>query len=383
MWKEWKIPRSIHLIPYSIMISIVFPTYNESKNLPLLLPAVAKEMGGIEYEVIVVDDNSPDQTWRVARDVGEKNPHVRVIRRVGRRGLSSAVIEGFLAARGDVLVVADADGQHDLTLIPRLADAAERNGGMAIGSRYTEGGSVGQWDERRHALSRLATRLALRLCKVRVTDPMSGFFALRRDVFEEALPRLNPKGFKILLDLLVHVPATTPVAELPFTFGLRAHGESKLSRRVQIEFLEYLYDVTAGRFIPLTFVQYGLVGIMGVIVNLAVYYASEATFPPVAQPRVLGLTLPFLAGVEAAILFNFLLNNSLTFSHVRLRGARALLGFAGFNVLCLLGTVANFSVASYLYAQGAVQVLAISLGAFLGMLWNYTMGLQFVWKEAR
>jgi dolichol-phosphate mannosyltransferase len=365
------------------VISIVFPTYNESKNLPLLLPAVAKAMAGKDYEVIIVDDNSPDETWKVAREIGEQDPHVRVLRRVGRRGLSSAVIEGFLAARGQTLVVADADGQHDLSLVPRLAEAAEQNGGMAIGSRYTEGGSVGQWDERRHALSRLATRMALRLCKVQATDPMSGFFALRRSVFEEALPRLNPKGFKILLDLLVHVPSTTPVAELPFTFGLRTHGESKLSRRVQIEFLEYLYDVTAGRFVPLTFVQYGIVGTMGVVVNLAVYYLAEAAFPPIAEPRVLGLTLPFLAGVEAAILFNFLLNNALTFSHVRLRGMRAVLGFVGFTVLCLLGAIANYAVASYLYRQGASQVLAISIGAFLGMLWNYTMGLQFIWKEAR
>ncbi len=365
------------------MISVIFPTYNESKNLPLLLPAVEKAMAGLEYEVIVVDDNSPDRTWEVARSIGEKDPHVRVIRRVGRRGLSSAVIEGFLAARGDTLVVADADGQHELSLIPALAEAARRNGGIAVGSRYVEGGSVGQWDERRHALSRLATRLAIRLCKVRASDPMSGFFALKREVFEEALPRLNPKGFKILLDLLVHVPAGTAVDEMPFKFGLRTHGESKLSRRVQIEFLEYLYDVTAGRFVPLTFVQYGIVGTMGVVVNLVVYYLAEAAFPPVAEPRVLGLTLPFLAGVEAAILFNFLLNNALTFAHVRLRGMRALLGFLGFTVLCLLGAIANYAVASFLYRQGLSQVASISAGAFLGMLWNYTMGLQFIWKEAR
>lgn len=366
-----------------IVLSVVLPTFNESKNLPILLPRIGEIMGSRAYEVIIVDDNSPDETWRVALSIGESDPHVRVIRRVGRRGLSSAVIEGFLAARGDIFVVADADGQHDLSLIPRLAEAVGQNGGIAVGSRYTEGGSVGQWDERRHLLSRIATRMAIGLCKVRVSDPMSGFFALKRSVFEETLPRLNPKGFKILLDLLVHVPAGTPATELPFTFGKREYGESKLSRRVQIEFLEYLYDVTVGRFIPATFIKYGLVGVMGVVVNLAVYYVAEATFPPVSQPRVLGLTLPFLAGVEAAILFNFLLNNALTFSHVKLKGMRAVTGFIGYNIACLLGTIANYAVASYLYRQGMSLALSIGIGAFIGMIWNYTMGLQFVWKEAR
>lgn len=364
------------------MISIVFPTYNESKNLPLLFQTVAKAMAGREYEVIVVDDNSPDETWRIARELGETDAHVRVIRRVGRRGLSSAVIEGFLAARGKTLVVADADLQHDLSLLPALADASAKSTGIAIGSRYVEGGSVGQWDERRHFLSRLATKLAVKLCRVHASDPMSGFFAVERAVFEKALPQLNPKGFKILLDLLVHVAPGTPVTELPFTFGKREHGESKLSRRVQIEFLEYLYDVAAGRFIPLTFVKYGIVGVLGVGVNLVVYYLAEAAFPPVAAPRVVGLTLPFLAGVEAAILFNFLLNNSLTFSHARLRGGKAILGFAGYNVMCLLGAVANYAVAAYLYGQGSSQLVSIATGAFLGMLWNYTTGLQFIWKGA-
>ncbi len=138
-----------------------------------------------------------------------------------------------------------------------------------------------------------------------------------------------------------------------------------------------------GRFLPATFIKYGIVGIIGVVVNLAVYYIAEAAFPPISQPRVLGLTLPFLAGVEAAILFNFLLNNTLTFSHAKLRGVHAVTGFVGYNIACLLGTIANYAVASYLYRQGMSLALSIAIGAFLGMIWNYTMGLQFVWKEAR
>lgn len=362
------------------MISIILPTYNEAENLPVLLPALAKAMSTRAYEVVIVDDDSPDRTWEVARRLGESDERIRVIRRVGRRGLSSAVIEGFLAARGDVFVVADADGQHDLSLVPGLASEIENGAGIAIGSRYTQGGSVGEWDERRHLLSRIATRMAIRLCKVAVTDPMSGFFALDRRVFEEVLPRLNPKGFKILLDLLVHIPKNTAVRELPFTFGVRTRGESKLSRRVQIEFLEYLYDVTAGRFIPLTFIKYMIVGALGVLVNIVVYALVDRLFPEVA-PGILGFSTSFVLGVEAAILFNFFLNNSLTFSHAKLRGVRMFTGLLSYNVACLLGALANYALASYLYSTGSSSIASIAAGAFVGMIWNYTMSLQFTWRQ--
>ncbi len=241
---------------------------------------------------------------------------------------------------------------------------------------------MGQWDERRHLMSRIATRLALGLCKVRATDPMSGFFALDRGVFEEALPRLNPMGFKILLDLLVHVPASTPLTELPFTFGLRTQGESKLSRRVQIEFLEYLYDVAIGRYVPLTFAKYCLVGAAGVVVNLVGFYLAIMLLGERSASGFLGLKVPFLLGVESAIIFNFVVNNTLTFSLSRLRGAHAVVGFVTYNIACLLGTVANYSVAAYLFSQGISELTALAAGALIGMIWNYTMSLQFTWKGA-
>ena len=225
------------------MLSLVLPTYNEAENLSELLPKVEDVLKDIPHEIIIVDDDSPDGTWRVAQELSERLENVHVIRRIGRRGLSSAVVEGFLAAKGDVLAVADADGQHDFVLLPQLYESIQNGSNIAIGSRYAEGGSVGEWDERRHALSRFATKLAIALCKVKAADPMSGFFAIDRQTFETTLSKLNPKGFKILLDFLVHVPKSTRVKELPFTFGKRLHGESKLSRRVQIEFIEYLYDV--------------------------------------------------------------------------------------------------------------------------------------------
>lgn len=361
------------------MLSVVLPTYNEKENLPELLEKLRGILQGLPHEVIVVDDNSPDGTWKVAQEIAAQQENVRVIRRVGRRGLSSAVIEGFLAAKGDVLAVADADGQHDLSLLTKLYDAVKgAKVGIAVGSRYTEGGSVGQWDERRHMMSRIATSLAMRLCRVKVTDPMSGFFAVDRVAFEEILPRLNPMGFKILLDLLVHAPAGLTVKEVPFTFGVRTHGESKLSRRVQVEFLEYLYDAAFGRIIPLTLVEYCVVGVLGVVVNLAAYFAiekvmgeSSATFLP---------ALPVLAGIEAAIVFNFFLNNAWTFAYAKLCGLRAVTGFMKYNIICAFGALANFAVTTFLYGNGMSVIVSLAVGAFLGMIWNYTIGRLFTWN---
>src|SRR3990167_11135087 len=152
------------------MLSLILPTYNEALNLPELLPKIRSVLSQVPHEIIIVDDDSPDHTWKVAQELAEKLGDVHVIRRIGRRGLSSAVIEGFLAAKGDVLAVMDADGQHDLTLIPKLFVAVRSGSNVAIGSRYIEGGSVGSWDERRYRLSRIATNLAKRLCKVEVND---------------------------------------------------------------------------------------------------------------------------------------------------------------------------------------------------------------------
>ncbi len=359
------------------MLSLILPTYNERENLPEIIQTLRVILHPIPHEIIVVDDDSPDGTWKIAQELSKNRDDLRVVRRVGRRGLSSAVIEGFLAAKGDVLAVADADGQHDLSLIPKLNAAIGDGAKIAIGSRYVEGGSVGQWDERRHTMSRIATALAIRLCKVHVTDPMSGFFAIDRTAFEEILPRLNPKGFKILLDLLVHAPAGLRAAEIPFTFGIRTHGESKLSRRVQIEFLEYLYDATFGRIVPLTFIEYCVVGAMGVAVNLGVFFLTRLLL---SESSTSLLPIPLLTGIEAAIIFNFVLNNSWTFGYAKLKGWRAITGFIKYNIVCAIGALANIAVTSYLFFYGTGEFSSLAVGAFLGMIWNYTIGRLFTWN---
>ncbi|HLC76177.1 MAG TPA: glycosyltransferase family 2 protein [Candidatus Peribacterales bacterium] len=363
------------------MLSLILPTYNEAKNLPILLPKIEEALKGIPHEVIVVDDDSPDETWRIAQELSTDRDDVHVIRRIGRRGLSSAVVEGFLAAKGGILAVMDADLQHDLSILPQLYRTVKGGTNIAIGSRYIEGGSVGEWDERRYMLSRIATNLARMLCKVDVRDPMSGFFALNRSTIEETLPKLNPKGFKILLDFLVHMPKGTTAKEVPFTFGKRLHGESKLSRRVQLEFLEYIYDVTLGKYIPLTFVKYCIVGTLGVVVHVATYELLSSFFRDAAGLSLYGFSLAVVGAIETAVIFNFLLNNIWTFSHIRLRGFALIPGFLMFNAACAVGALANYATAAFLFSQGAPDLFAVTLGAFVGVFWNYTINRLMTWRE--
>ncbi len=219
------------------MLSIVLPTYNEAENLPELMERIAGVLKSIDYEVIVVDDDSPDGTWKTAESLVKKHKTLRVIRRIGRRGLSSAVVEGFDAAKGDVVLVMDGDLQHDPALIVQLYNAVKKGAGIAVASRYMKGGSVGEWVSGRKFLSSAGTWLARKVTPVRVSDPMSGFFALNADVYRRIRGSLRPTGFKILFEILGHLPRKTVTAEVPLVFRMRAHGESKLSAKVQIQFL--------------------------------------------------------------------------------------------------------------------------------------------------
>ncbi|MFH0770898.1 MAG: glycosyltransferase family 2 protein [Candidatus Peregrinibacteria bacterium] len=363
------------------MLSLILPTYNEAENLPELLPNVEKALAGIPFEVIVVDDDSPDETWKVALALSQDRPFLHVIRRVGRRGLSSAVIEGFLAAKGDTFAVMDADGQHDSGLLRTLADATTSGSDLAVGSRYVSGGSIGEWDERRHLLSRIATRMGQMVCRVKISDPMSGFFALRRSLFESVRSSLNPKGFKILLDLLVHIPKETRVTEHPFTFKGRMHGASKMSRKVQIEFLEYLYDVTAGKYISLTFVKYCIVGLSGVVVNVAAYWLYASLLGVRSEEQFLGFSIAVVASIETAVLNNFLWNNLWTFAHKRLRGRGLVWGFLTFNAACAVGALVNYAASAFLVLKGLSDLLAVTIGAFTAVLWNYVMNKMFTWRD--
>ncbi len=363
------------------MLTLVLPTYNETESLPIVLPEIASALKGHDFEVIIVDDDSPDGTAAFARSLIVQYPWLRVVERIGRRGLSSAVIEGWLAGRGNVLAVADADGQHDLSILPQLVQAVEQGAAVAIGSRYTEGGSTGTWGGSRLALSKMATTLTGLLCPSPVTDPMSGFFAVSRQAFDAVVHTLRPKGFKLLMEVLVHLPKEARLAERPYTFRERRAGTSKMSLRVEVEFLESLYDLTVGRVFPLILVKYLAVGALGILVNLATFRLVSILWPETLQPTYLGATTALLFAIEASILFNFLLNNLWTFKKARLKGWSLLRGLITYHAACALGALANTAVSTLLLLRGYHELFALVVGAGLAAAWNYTMSRMITWKD--
>jgi dolichol-phosphate mannosyltransferase len=356
------------------LVTVVVPTFNEVENIPILIERIATAFGQRDFEIIVVDDDSPDRTWAVVEELAHQRPWLRVIRRLHDRGLSSAVVAGFCAARGDALAVIDADLQHDEAILPALADAlAERE--IAIGSRYIAGGGTGTWSRKRRFLSRSATRLAQFLLGVEVRDPMSGFFMLRRDLFDRISERLNPRGFKILLEILHHAKVDA-VAEVPYTFRNRLHGESKLDAGVGLAFLVALYDLKFGRILPRSFILYAAVGLSGVAVNLGVLSCLTRVFG--AEERV-----SVLIAIVVSMITNFLLNNAITFRQVATwkprKFFRQLIGFVGVSSI---GLVINYAVTAFVRDRTGIAIEFASLvGIAVATLWNYLISSHYVWHE--
>ncbi len=358
-----------------LRLAIVLPTLDERDNLSPLIAKIEAALGAEGWEAIVVDDDSGDGTADEARRLALADPRVRVIQRIGRRGLASAAIEGMCATAAPFVAVMDADHQHDPALLPAMLAAVEgRECEVAVASRFVPGGSAeGLTTARREQGSRLANRIARRMAGVELSDPMSGYFLLPSATARRLAPRLSGIGFKILLDLLASAPAPLAVREFPLRFGVRRSGTSKLDRAVAFDFLVGLYDKTLGRTIPTRFALFGTVGGLGVLVHLAIlallYRALDSDFIPAQAAATFG-----------AMTFNFWLNNWLTYRDRRLRGAGALLrGWGGFCATCAVGAVANVAVAGLLAERGIHWLLAASAGIVVGAVWNYALSSRFVW----
>jgi dolichol-phosphate mannosyltransferase len=360
-------------------LAIILPTLNERGNLAPLVERIAAAMGNVGWEVIIVDDDSRDGTAEEARVLALGDPRIRVIQRIGRRGLASAAIEGFCATAAPFVAVMDADHQHDPALLPAMlaslqAQAAE----ICVASRFVPGASTADWAApERERLSALANRVARRLTGVELTDPMSGYFMLETARARALVPRLSGIGFKILLDLLATAPKTlgTPmrVKEFPLQFAARREGTSKLDRAVLFDFLAGLYDKTLGQVIPTRFALFGTVGGLGVIVHFAVLSALLFVLGE-------GFALAQTAAVLVAMSFNFWLNNWLTYRDKRLKGWSAVLrGWLGFCATCAVGAFANVAVATFLEGRGLFWALAALAGIVVGSVWNYALSSRFVW----
>ncbi|TNE61808.1 MAG: glycosyltransferase family 2 protein [Sphingomonadales bacterium] len=359
----------------SLELAIILPTLNERGNLAPLVERVAAALGETGWEVLIVDDNSADGTADEARALALRDRRVRVIQRIGRRGLASAAIEGFCATAAPFVAVMDADHQHDPSLLPGMLAAVKAGeADVAVASRFAEGASTADWaNPEREKLSGAANALARKLTGVELSDPMSGYFLLSSDTARALVPRLSGIGFKILLDLLASSTTTLKIREFPMNFAARREGESKLDRAIAFDFLAGIYDKTFGRLIPTRFALFGTVGALGVLVHMAVlslvlFWFGEA------------FTVGQIAAVLSAMSFNFLLNNWLTYRDQRLKGAAALLkGWIGFCLTCAVGGFANVAVATLLEGEGLVWFLAALAGILVGSVWNYALSSRFVW----
>jgi dolichol-phosphate mannosyltransferase len=358
------------------VLSVIVPCFNERPNVAPMIAKLNAALAGIAWEVVYVDDNSPDGTSQEVRRIAQMDGRVRCIRRIGRRGLASAVIEGALSSSANYVAVIDGDLQHDETRLPIMLRAL-RTGGydLTVGSRHVEGGDdaglPGRW---RHMLSNGGIWLAQAFLPVRLTDPMSGFFMLPRPLFEELARGLNGQGFKILLDLLLSSTAPLRVLEIPARFRERAAGESKMDALVMVQFVGLLLDKVFGGVLPLRFFSFGLVGALGVLIHLGVLGMLR-------QSTLLGFETEQALATLVAMAFNFQLNNAITYRDQRLSGPRLWRGLILFVVVCGFGAVANVGIAQVLYEQQTNWTIAGGIGAMIGVVWNYAVSATLVWRS--
>ena len=358
-------------------LSIVVPTFNERGNVAELVNRVDAALPGVDWEIIFVDDDSPDDTAECLPELAQADRRVRCMLRIGRRGLASACIEGMLASSAPLVAVMDADLQHDERRLPdMLALLQEANDiGVVVGSRYTGNGSTGGWAASRLALSRFATRLSRLVLKAELHDPMSGFFMMRREPMLDCIRAgVSGVGFKILLDLFATSPTPLRFRELPYVFRDRLSGESKLDANVAWEFFIMLLDRFLGRVVPIRFIAFALVGGVGLGVHLLVLgllFRAEGAAFVTAQT----------AATVIAMTSNFVLNNLLTYRDMRLRGWQLLRGWVSFVVACSIGAFANVGIAAYLFDRHTGWVASAIVGVLVGAVWNYALTAVYTWKR--
>jgi dolichol-phosphate mannosyltransferase len=370
-WKNEDMPKaSNHL---SIELSIVVPTFNERENVAKLIESIAQALPKVKWEIIFIDDDSPDGTADFVRRLAQSKPYIRCHQRIGRRGLSRAVIEGILSSSAPLIAVMDADLQHDETILPTMLDCIRNNDtDIVVGSRYCAGGSIGTLNSQRAAMSRLATILGRTIVTQGLTDPLSGFFMIRREAFHRIVRRLSGESYKILLDLFASSPEPLRFVEVPYTFRERTAGESKVDSAVVWEYLLLIADKKFGHIVPVRFIVFSVVGLTGVGVHLLVL---ETTF------KFLGLQFPIAQTIATlvAMTSNFALNNILTYRDMRLRGRGFLTGLLTFCLICSIGVIANVGVANFVFQREYTWWLAGGAGAVVGAVWNYAASSIFTW----
>lgn len=359
-------------------LSIIIPTFNEAENVAEVIARLRRCLAGIQWEVIFVDDDSGDGTADLVRELGRQDARIRCVQRIGRRGLASACIEGILASSAPFLAVMDADLQHDETLLPEMYRIAKQGDvEIVVGSRYMNADGVGEWAKSRAAMSRFAAHLSRLVLRADLTDPMSGFFVLRREAFDGRVRGLSGIGFKILLDLFASSPQPPRFCELPYQFRTRCAGASKLDAHAVWDYGMLLLDKLVGRLVPVRFVAFALVGGAGVAVH---FLALSLLYRGLAWDFVFSQTAASLV----AMTFNFTVNNALTYRDMRLRGLQWVRGLLSFILACSVGAIANVGIAAYLFREeGAAWPIAALAGILVGSVWNYGVTSVYTWGTLR
>jgi dolichol-phosphate mannosyltransferase len=358
-----------------VELSVIVPTFNERENILETVQRLRTCLQGNNWEVIFVDDDSTDGTADIVREIARRDQRVRCLQRIGRRGLSSACVEGMMSTSAPYLAVIDADCQHDESILPRMLEALKSGDtDVVVGSRYIAGGGTGAWDRSRARMSRFATRLSRAVIKSNLSDPMSGFFALRRDVLESSVRHLSSVGFKILLDIVASSPQTLRVREIPYKFRDRHAGESKLDSQAMWGYLMLLADKLIGHIVPVRFVAFALVGAVGVLLHFTVLTILFRVFS-------LAFIFSQAAATFVAMTTNFALNNALTYRDMRLRGWSWAKGWLSFAIACSLGAFANVGIASYLFKEHTGWALAALAGILIGAVWNYAVTAIYTWNN--
>lgn len=369
-------------IANKLELAVIVPVFNERDNIAPILERLATVLTGINYEIIFVDDDSPDGTSATIRQIALTNPHVRVITRIRRRGLSSACLEGMMATAAPYIAVMDADLQHDERILPAMLACLKAGCSndppldLVVGTRNAGTGSMGDFSEARVRLSHLGRTLSRLVCRCELSDPMSGFFMLTRPFLEQTVHKTSGIGFKILLDAVAASPRPVHLAEIPYTFGTRLHGESKLDVVVGLEYLQLLLDKLIGEWIPPRFVMFALVGSVGTLILMALLFALV---------RILKLDIipAQIVATWVTMTANYFLNNELTHRDRKLRGGRLWTGLLAFYAACAIGVVANLRAVALARESGLAWYLAGITGLAVGAVWNYIITSIWIWRRSR
>jgi dolichol-phosphate mannosyltransferase len=358
------------------LLSVIVPILNELPNVPRVVERLEQALAAVDWEVVFVDDDSEDRSADVARAIAQQKPYVRVLQRIGRRGLGSACLEGMLATSSPYLAVMDGDLQHDESIVPEMLEMIQRDGlDIVVASRNVQGGSKGNFAAFRTRLSDFGAAISQRVCGCRIADPMSGFFLLSRDFLNSVLYRTSGVGFKILVDLLASSPVPVKIREVPYRFRERIYGSSKLDVNVCLEFLQLLAEKTVGHLVPVRFALFMLIGVAGLVLHLSVLAIMFA-----------GHKMAFATAQSIATLIaigsNFFLNNLFTFRDQRLRGFRMITGLISFYAACAFGVWINVDWAQSLLRSGLPWYLAGAAGLGVGAVWNYSVTSVITWRRS-